>query len=518
MRNSGLFCLIFSVAAVAACKPRAFNNADDGAQPLAWDVTSSGWTAADEQGFSDYVEKIGTARMEGKCNSSSVVDCVAKVPPGNLAPEPVPNMGTIDCGRLPFLLRAYYAYRMKLPFAYTKINNATLEGRYTPNDVTGFRDQATSESVSGFFKSAVGAYFTAYYRIPTETDPNALNAFSDTYSVATDRVGIRPGTIYYDVAGHIAIVVKVYPDGTIDTWNGHPDGTNTIKEFNDANFPSLPSGSRKLGGFMRFRSWKAVGNGADKKAVPNPSQEAFGLEQYGRTWVKEGKTFYEWVEKKLAIEPINPMFRFPRRVKELCSSIGTRVYSVQKTVKAGLASQPHPGSLPPNIFQAKGDWEEYSTPGGDMRIRSGFIGLRKLVSESLAAVSQKNSSKYIYKGSANDLAREILASWNQFVASPRCIHSPSDSTGNAMPMNLEMAMKTVFDWSFDPYHCPELRWGQLTRATCPADGVKRSLFDKQAKLRWNTKKPDGAESTGFDYGNNATRPEIEFMSALKPYL
>jgi hypothetical protein len=517
--RSRIFWSVAPIFALAACKSRSYNSADEGAQPLAWDVASNGWTAADEKGFSEYVEKIGTARMEGKCNGSSVVECIAKVPPANLAPEAVPSLGVIDCGRLPFLLRAYYAYRMKLPFAYNKIDNATLEGRYTPNNVTGFRDQSESGTVAGFFKSAVGNYFTAYYRIPTETNPAAPNAFSDTYPVAVDRAGIRPGTIYYDVAGHVAIVFKVYPDGTIDTWNGHPDGSNSIKEFNDANFPSVPSGSRRLGGFLRFRGWNAVGNGADKKAIPNPSQEAFSLDQYNRPWSKEGKTFYEWTEKKLAIEPINPMFRFPRRVKELCDSIGLRVENVKRTMRDGIASKPHPGTIPLNIFQAKNEeWETYSTPGGDMRIRSGFIGLRKLVSESLAATSTKDTTKYRYNGSPNDLGKAFFASWNEFKASSRCIHNPLNSAGKGFTITLESAVKSVFDWSFDPYHCPELRWGQIGSATCPADAAKQSMFVKETKLRWNTQKPDAAESTSFEFGNNASRPETDILPLLKPYL
>jgi hypothetical protein len=510
--------LLSSTAFLGACKPRVFQNSSgDEASPLAWDVKATGWTPADEQGFSDYVAKIGAARASKKC--STVQECVAKVPPANLAPEATPALGTIDCGRLPFLLRAYYAYRMRLPFAFHRVDNSSLEGRYTPtgNNVIGHRDQASVETVASFFKSAVGAYFTAYYRVPTDANPKAANAFADTYPVAINRLGIRPGTVYYDVAGHVAIVTAVKEDGSIVTWNGHPDGTNTIRSFTESNFPNLPSGKRKLGGFLRFRSWTAVGNAADKKAIPNPQQEAFSLEQYQQPWVAEKTDFYGYVAKKLgAGGKSNPLEMFALRVEELCTIMNDRTPIIREAHFIGLFKQPHPG-LPRNIFQAADPWEKYSTPSADMRAKMGFQALHALVRDSLAAAAAQNTALYSFQGTAADLAKAYMAKWNLLKSSPECTATSVNSAGAPLKISVEQAMQNAFDWSFDPYHCPELRWGFQGTKTCITDAAKLDIYAKEAKLRWNTVKNSEVQ-TGFDYGNNSARPDTNFLPILATYL
>ncbi len=515
-----IFILATATMVLGACKPRNYNTSggDGGALPLAWAVNSSGWTSADEQGFSDYVQKIGAARIAGNCRDA--VECVSKIPPGNLAPETVPSLGVkIDCGRLPFLLRAYYAYRMKLPFAYQNITNPTLGGRYTPegNSVTGFVDQARTSTVAAFFQSAVGSYFTAYYRVPPESDPNALGAFADTYPVSIGKFGVRPGTVYYDVGGHVAIVVKVNPDGSILTWNGHPDNTNSIRAFTEANFPNPPSSKRKLGGFLRFRAWKAVGNAADKKAVPDTTQEAYSLEQYDRKWASEGKTFYAWLQQRMGGNgKIDPVSTFSSTVAEICTKMTDRNMLVQKAIDAGLNHAAHPG-LPRNIYQADGDWEQLASPSADLRTKMSLIEIYSLVQSSTAAVAAGDRSKYVFSGSAADLAKAFLSVWNQYKAKAECTVVAKDSNGAPMMIDLDMALKKAFTWSFDMYHCPELRWGLVGSERCDSDAQKIAIYESEARLRWNTNKDEQAV-TGFDFGNNSGAPATDFVPILEQYL
>jgi hypothetical protein len=509
--------ILCSLASIAACTKRDFNTSDN-SQPLAWAVTSNGWTAADEQGFSDYVKKIGDARKAGQC--SAVAQCMAMVPPGNLPAEKLTENFKPDCGRLAFLLRAYYAYRMRLPFAYSEIDNPTLEGRYTAggNRVTGHTDQADFDYLEDFFGSAVGSFFTAYYRIPASTDIKSPNAFADIYPVSMSHDGVRPGTVYYDTNGHIAIVLDVKADGSIDTWNGHPDGSNSLRTFNTVNF-APPSSSRNLGGFLRFRGWKTKGNSADLRAIPNPEQPSFSLEQYG-TRMHNGKeytNYFEWVKARLGNGgKTNPLLQFRGMVEELCTKLQDRNVSVQKAIDAGLSNAKHPG-LPPNIFGAEGDWESYSTPSGDLRSKMGYSELYSLVKQSISAIAANNRADYDFAGTANDLAKAYMSAWNEYNAKPTCVANARNSKGGAMPITLQTALKTTFDWSFDPYHCEELRWGQTGTATCNSGADKIDIYNKEAKLRWNTVK-NSAVTTDYEYGNNSTKPATDFMPIIQPLL
>jgi hypothetical protein len=191
-----------------------------------------------------------------------------------------------------------------------------------------------------------------------------------------------------------------------------------------------------------------------------------------------------------------------------------RLKSVQGAVDAGISRQPHPG-LPPNIFGAAGPWEEYSTPSSDLRSKLGYLALYDLVKGSLAEVASGGSPNYLFSGSAADLAKAYAAAWNSSKVKDSCIIRPLGSSGNPMLVDLEVAVKSVFDWSFDPYHCPELRWGFAS--ACRDDAAKADIYDREAKLRWNTVK-DPSAKTDFNYGNNSSRPTTDFLPILQSYL
>jgi hypothetical protein len=517
----GHWLLLGSLSALASCKPRSFNtNSDEGAETLAWTVNSSGWTAADEQGFSDWVKKIGAARKAMQC--VTVGSCLAAVPPGNLAPEAPLKDYKPDCGRLPFILRAYYAYRMRLPFAYIRYSapEGTKDTRYSPtgNTVSGHKDQDSFPTVASFLNTAYSEYWSATYRTAASPDPKAANAFADVYPVSINTAGIKPGTIYYDVAGHVAIVVDVKPDGSILTWNGHPDQSNSLRDFTESNFPNPPSKSRKLGGFLRFRGWKAIGNAADKKAIPNPEQPGFSMEQYD-AWSNQGQTFTDfWKFVRIRMggsSKVNPVPVFTTAVADLCAKLQDRAVGVQKAVAAGVHLKAHPG-LPHNIFGAEGEWENFSTPSSDMRTKMATTALYELVNKSITAIAANNTADYDFKGSAADLAKAYLAIWNQQKVKPECIAMARNSAGQPMPINLDAAVKSSYEWSFDPYHCPELRWGIVGSPTCAADAQKLDVYQKEAKLRWNTTK-DPAAATTFEWGNNTSRPSSDIMLILRKY-
>jgi hypothetical protein len=520
----GHWLLLGSLSALGACKPRAFNtNGDDGAQSLAWAVKSQAWAATDEQGFSDWIKKIGEARAARKC--TAIAQCIAAVPPGNLAPEKLPYEYKPDCGRLAYLLRSYYAYRMQLPFSFQSYMapEGTKDVRYTEfgNTVVGHNDQSKYPTLAKFFQSGYGGYGTPNYRVPAVTDATSPNAFADIYPVSIDRNGIRPGVVYYDPNGHVAMVVDVKTNGTIVTWNGHPDGTDDIRDFDATNFPGKPTRSKKFGGFLRFRGWKAVGNLADVKAVPNPEQPNFSMEQYG-AWNHQGKEytdFYKWVRVRMGgTDSIDPVAEFKRAVADLCSKLVDRVKPVQQAFDEGVAQLPHPG-LPPNIYGAEGPWERHSTPGGaDMRAKLAYMSLYQLVSNSLSQVAANNRTEYAFAGSASDLAKTYLALWNQSKTQPQCMASAKNSAGQPIVITIESGLKSIFDWSFDPYHCPELRWGFVGTPTCPNDPVKQDIYQKEAKLRWNTNKdPSPTTITNYEFGNFNSRPPSDFMPILMKY-
>ena len=54
-----------------------------------------------------------------------------------------------------------------------------------------------------------------------------------------------------------------------------------------------------------------------------------------------------------------------------------------------------------------------------------------------------------------------------------------------MRLTIDHIAKRLFDLSFDPYHCPELRWGArgVELETCEDGPLKRRWYDAQRWLR-----------------------------------
>jgi hypothetical protein len=60
------------------------------------------------------------------------------------------------------------------------------------------------------------------------------------------------------------------------------------------------------------------------------------------------------------------------------------------------------------------------------------------------------------------------------------------SDGSVRPLTFEEARARVFDFSFDPHHCPERRWGARDPkelASCADDAAKTAWYHAQARLR-----------------------------------
>jgi hypothetical protein len=80
-------------------------------------------------------------------------------------------------------------------------------------------------------------------------------------------------------------------------------------------------------------------------------------------------------------------------------------------------------------------------------------------------------------------------------------------------ITLATVLDRLFKLSFDPYHCPELRWGDTGASTCPDNSDKRSWYDREQRLR-NAIDPDLRARTTLDWGP-ATTPDIRIGKLLE---
>ena len=459
------------------------------------------WTEADERGFGEFVTGLGEA------NCRTVNDCLHS--PGNpfRASDPPGIYFRSDCADLPYVLRAYYAWKRGLPFSYVSAVTPlgyTRDIRYSRNgnSVAGRRD-ILSGAMSGYelLEELRDQISSATYRMHPDLD----DPVPDLYSPAISIKSIRPGTLIYDPNGHVATVYRVDPDGRINYVDAHPDNSMT-RGFYDIRFVRSRPGMGA--GFKNWRS--AVLVGATRRsdgvyvgghiALPHNAQIAdFSDEQYfgngprppdDSAWgVGSFKLngqyldYYDFVRATLAGGRLefDPVKEIHDLVDSNCADLHYRGEAVDLAIEAGLQNRPQPDRLPANIYGADGDWETYSTPSRDARLKTAFKELRD-EAQRFVTMYRKNDPKLVYRG--NDLVSDLIATYDQEAA--KCSITYARTDGSRVTLGYDDARRRLFLMSFDPYHCVERRWGATDAnelSTCRDGALKQAWYAAEQKLR-----------------------------------
>lgn len=468
---------------------------------LQWRILKPEWSASDERAYGEFIRAIGLSGCR------TVDECLRG--PANIyrASDPAGSSFFADCADLPYVLRAYFAWKNGLPFSYVSGVAAIGESndlRYSRYGNYVFQRTDILTTSDGHWPNAryvltniSNMISSAMYRFapkPREGD------FFDFYPVKIAPGAIRAGTNIYDPNGHVAVVYDVDDEGRIRFIDSHPDNTLTRGSYGRRFVrASPPMGA----GFKNWRPLKLIGasRASDGSYVgghmvaamdgqlPDWSDEQFYGTERGASWsagrfVYKGETldYYDYVRRAVAGHDIiyDPLAETRGMVKGLCDDLHYRAMAVDVAVQAGIDSQPQPSRLPENIYGTSGDWETYSTPSRDARLKVSFQELKDQIAKFLAM--RKAGSKNIAYGGVN-LARDIAAAYREEAGACTVVWIASD--GSRRQMSFEEARKRLFDFSFDPYQCPERRWGaQGTElATCRDDAVKRSWYEAERRLR-----------------------------------
>lgn len=479
--------------AAAAPAPTAY-------PPAPYVVRFERWTEADEKAFGQFVFGLG----DSGCNT--VDRCLHDPHNPYRSSDPADFHFESDCADFPYVLRFYFAWKRGLPFSYV----SDIEPRGPSHDwrysAAGNRVIARTypEGQNGYaiLNAIRDAVSSATYRMDPELEEPLPQDF---YSPAISTKGIRPGTTIYDPNGHLAIVWKVERNGRIHYLDAHTDYSVT-RGFYDVRFTRTLPG-RGAG----FKDWRPqILQGARKKAdgtfsggavvlTPNKNIPDYSVEQfYGNgprpadedhwadgvfTLNNERVGYYDYVRGQLAGGTLqfDPLREVGDMVDSNCDDLQYRVQAVDFAIQAGLNKQNQPDRLPANIYGSSGDWETYSTPSRDARLKTAFKELRDAAGRYIW-MAASHDKKISYKG--KNLAADMLAVYDAHAG--RCRVTYTRSNGTKISFGYEDARRRLFALSFDPYHCPERRWGASDPAelsTCPDSTLKAAWYVAEQKLR-----------------------------------
>lgn len=484
-----------------------------------WKITQPTWTERHERQFGEFVASIGQAVEKRHCGK--VDSCMKSVANPYIKADPAGLKYYSDCADLPYYLRSYFAWKNGLPMSIVSEVKAressglfNKDVRYNSGNVVAKRYDVVAKS--GFMKTTFpnaleilneiipSLTYSATYRMPGAD----AELFSDFYPSKLDRTGIRPGTVIYDPNGHVAIVYKVTDDGRVFYIDAHPDNSLTMGMFTPKFVRSNPG---QGAGFKNFRPLTVVGASQDSNGVyvggkivgtPNTQLPGYGTEQFygtqpdtGGVWNKgqfilnnQSVNFYEYTRMKLSTGDmrIDPLVDMAQLTEDICVSLKDRVAAVDESRTKGIYLKPHPARLPLNIYGTDGEWESYSTPSRDARLKVSFMDLLAQTKSNIERFNKRDPS-INYAG--GNLAGDLLNVYAQ--KAQECQFSYTTTNGKTVTMNLEAARQRLFNMSFDPYHCVEKRWGARIPeelAACPDDANKNAWYESQRWLRYQSER------------------------------
>ncbi len=503
-----------------------------------WKVKKVAWSAQDELNFGLFLKKIGTS----KCNTTD--KCLAGEANILRTEEDMRFTHYSDCADFPYYLRSYFAYKNNLPFSMVtsfhqapysetqliqiaaerakiladkgeafaiKFDEQLNDSRYSRNgNIPDAKLNVPSTS------GAVRDFTVLGPKIMDQVSSGTLRMLngakgsieSDFYSPAVTKESIKAGTVLYSVAGHVAIVYDVTARGEILFIDAHPDNSVTRGVFT-ADFKLVKS--TYGGNFKNFRPVQVINPEIDQNGVIIKGQVVvasdsqiidFSMEQYeglGKTATNETifklaasdtrlVSFYDWVKFKLSggLYRLDPIAEMKNEMGQLCSMAQDRVAAVQVAVDNQVHRKNHPDTLPQNIFGADGEWEAYSTPGRDLRLKLKILSVPDSAKIWMSRYLAKDPLMS-YQG--QNLKIDLINAYKSAVAS--CQITFKNSAGKDTSIGLEALINRVAKIAYDPYLCPEIRWGaykQEELASCVDSQEKREWNDLQQFLRNNLTK------------------------------
>ncbi|MES1206297.1 MAG: hypothetical protein ABUS79_10210, partial [Pseudomonadota bacterium] len=379
-----------------------------------------------------------------------------------------------DCADLPYFLRAYFSWKLGLPFGLRDCDRGT--------DARPPRcgDLITNESaLEGAPRDALGA-MKKFLRLLANKAHSASartalgDENTDYYPVKLTRDALRPGTVFADPYGHVLMLVKWVDQGATSggillAVDGQPDGSIARKRFWEGTFLYANDVAGAGPGFKMFRPLVRGGDGklapltnaalrADRRFAPSSAEQA----DLNRD------AFYARMGKLINPRGLDAASAHRETLDALVEQIQTRVGSVDNGEKYMRENNNPVVPMPvgAKIFETVGPWEDYATPSRDMRLQIAIHVLETLPDRVVAHPELFNLG-----GRKPDAVRAEVAKLHAARIKEKSIeYQRSDGSPFKLTVADVLARKAGFEIAYNPNDCVEIRWaapvGSPEASTC----------------------------------------------------
>jgi hypothetical protein len=510
---------------VASKKPPGPGNGSS----MIWPVRNS-WNRATENLYSAWLEKMFDDPLDAQPSWPALHEVLRNEKRNflfnylGLKEDQIKMVLRPDCADTPYFLRAYFAFKLGLPYGYSKCSRGG--GGRGPHCPAWFSIQhpepprAPPEAAApapvatgggGFWSRATPEpppappppaprhlglvpSFGAYIQVVADgvhsgsaRTPLADNN-TDQYPVALTQETLRPGVIYADPYGHVLTIVRRVPQaggaaGIILAVDGQPDGTIARKRYWRGNFLFAQDPALGGPGFKRFRPIVKAPNGelrrlTNEEIAKNPQYADFSLDQ-SKFGVED---FYDRMDDVMSPSPLDPLEAMKDAIVSLDEQVKVRVQSVENGRKF-LASGKGEASMPDGatIFETAGAWEDFSTPSRDLRMLIALDVVRGYPDR----VARRPERYAMPAGkSVADVKAELQSVLASELVTRKFSYTRTDGSQWTLALKDVMNRMTDLEMAYNPNDCVELRWGAPTdseeAATCRrhAPSTQRAKMEK----------------------------------------
>jgi len=382
-----------------------------------------------------------------------------------------------DCADNPFFLRAYFAWKLGLPYGNFKCDRGR-EDR-APLCQQWFSNHSRREAGAGDIKAFQYFLIAIMDSIHSGSARTALNAdATDLYPVPLTRAALKPGTVFADPYGHTLTLVGWIPQqdnnpGLLMAVDAQPDGSIGLKRFWQGSFFFNTIDVIGEPGFKRFRpiEWE----GEHLRLFSN--QEIINSKDYGNFSIQQGgldpQLFYDRMERIISPDPLPP----EKIYRDLHEAIQEQLEARVQAVKRGeeyMRSNGYKKILMPSgagIFQTIGPWEDFSTPSRDLRL---LISLDVLL--DFPNRIQRNPEAFVIASNKTpeQIQQELLTLHAEWCREFNVSYTGSDGAVHKLTLAEVILRQEAMEMAYNPNDCIEIRWGT------PADSMEFRSCQRQA--------------------------------------
>jgi hypothetical protein len=445
-----------------------------------------------------------------------------------------------DCADFVYFLRAYFAYKMGLPFGYSNCSRGT--GGKPPKcyqwfdmehpevtrpppppeqEVASATPAATppaptpSPTLLGLFANKPDSAETAApppaapaAPKPKPKRPTTFGEYlrdvgdvvhtgavrvagsddnTDFYTVALTPRSLRPGTVYADPYGHVLMLVHLVTEqngmpGVFLAVDAEPDGSITRKRFWRGNFLFVHDPALGSPGFKHFRPIVRDNKGgplrrlANAEIAKNPNYGDYSPEQSQMN----AEDFYDRMDDVMSPEPLDPVKAMTDAIASLNEQVKTRVTSVENGRKY-QEKQAGEVAMPngPSIFETTGAWEDFSTPARDFRLLVAIDVVRGFPDRVV-----RRAARYAMPAgkSVEDVKNELQGVLASELASRKISYTRSDGSQWTLSLKDVIGRAAEFEMAYNPNDCPELRWAAPDNSDEASTCKRRAPQAQRAKM------------------------------------